>query len=281
MSSENIYKEDFIYLLSDITIRSLIEEASAHPKFGLVTKLSSGKHRDMDYETFAKSIKALRPYINEYAHCGFNFSPNIFNDLRVIGVKAEDAVLKATGGVNTHKGIIFLLGVLLPSIVDVFYKNKPFEGIQDNIKILCKDILDDLKNLDKKSDLTYGERIYLDYGITGIRGVAKSGIALAFDLEKKYELINDKNKLVLNILLNTMSVLDDTVILHRKNIDTLNYVKEKSKYILSKGSSNSEEGMDLIKEFTDECIEMGISPGGSADIVTVVLILMKTRKILI
>ncbi len=270
-------KKSFVDILISMTTQSLVEEVTAHPKFGLVTKLSSGKHKDMNYETFIDSIDVLQPFFVEYALEGYNFDEESFAKLREIGNRAEVCLLEKTQGVNTYKGIIFLLGILLPSIVDCVYNNKSFEDIQKNIKFLCRDILNDFNNIDQKSILTYGERIYLDYGITGIRGVAESGIEIAFDLEKKIELCDNRNDLVIDILLHTMTELDDTVILHKGSIEILNYLKRKSKEIIELGGYATDLGNDCVEKLTQECIMYNVSPGGSADIVTIVLILLKVR----
>ncbi len=275
-SSKEQIRSLFIENLIFNTKKSLIAEVTAHPKFGLVTKLDNGKHKDMDYSTFIKSIEVLVPYFREYAVEGFEFSENTFPKLREIGKRAEDALFEATGGINTYKGIIFLLGILLPSIVDVVFKGKYLEDISENIKLLCNDILDDFKDIDKKEKLTYGEKIYLDYGITGIRGVAHSGIEIAFKLVDRFSLKTGINDLVIDILLNCMANIDDTVILHKSKIETLQYVKKKSSELLELGfySNNEEE----FEAFTKECIELNISPGGSADIVTVILLLLKIKE---
>ncbi len=277
-------KSEFIRQLVSITSQSLLEEVSAHPKFGLVTKVNSGKHKDMDYFTFVDSIEVLEPYFVEYGYEGFYFNEDTFSKLREIGIRAEKDLLEKTKGVNTYRGVIFLLGVLLPSIVDVIYNNKPFEDIQENIKNLCKDILKDFDKLEEKiknnEPLTYGEKIYKEHGITGIRGVAKSGINIAFELETQFRNSKSKiNDLVIDILLNSMSTLEDTVILHKHSVETLNYIKEKSCDIINIGGYSTNIGKKSIECFTDECIKLNLSPGGSADIVTIVLILIKVRHL--
>ncbi len=219
--TKSTIKNAFVDILVSITSQSLLEEVSAHPKFGLVTRVNSGKHKDMDYNTFLESIVVLKPYFEEYAFEGYNFNEDTFLKLRRIGTRAESTLLEKTYGVNTYKGIIFLLGILLPSIVDSVYNGKTFVDIQENIKFLCKDILMDFKNISEKDTLTYGEKIYLEYGITGVRGVAESGIKIAFDLENKFKLSKNRNDLVINILLQAMATLDDTVILHKGTIVTI------------------------------------------------------------
>ncbi len=278
----NTIKNTFIINLVSITTQALLDEVSAHPKFGLVTKESSGKHKDMDFNTFIDSIDVLKPYFEEYCYEGFSFNEHTFGKLREIGIRAEKTLLEKTKGVNTYRGVIFLLGILLPSIVETVYNDKPFENIQENIKFLCKDILKDFNKLDEKIknniSLTYGEKIYKEHGITGVRGVAQSGINIAFELEPQFSNSKAKiNELVIDILLNSMARLEDTVILHKHTIETLNYVKTKSYDIIKIGGYSTNIGKKSVECFTDECVKLNISPGGSADIVTIVLILIKIR----
>ncbi len=272
-------KSYFIDNLVDYAISSLKQEVMAHPKFGLVTKESNGKHKDMDYNTFLISIEAMKPYLYEFANEGFSFNDNTFNNVREIGKRAEINMLKATNGINTHKGAIFLFALLLPSIVNVIYNGEPFKNIQKNIKFLSRNILDDFKNLEYKSELTYGEKIYLKYGITGIRGVAKDGMDIAFNLTEKF--LNDKsckNILAINILINVMSKIDDTVILHNGTIQTVHYIKKEVNNIISVGGFNTQEGKKKTFNLTEECIKLNISPGGSADLVSIILTLIEVRK---
>ncbi len=277
--SIKLVKSYLVDTLVNYTVDSLKSEINAHPKFGLVTKKSNGKHKDMDYNTFLVSIEAIKPYLYEYAKEGFTLNNSTFNKLREIGKNAESAMLRKTNGINTYKGVIFLFGLLLPSIVDVIYNKKSFDQVKENIKFLSRDILDDFKNLKYKNDLTYGEEIYIKYGITGIRGVAKSGIDIAFVLLEKFIYDeSDENTLVINILMNVMILTDDTVILHNKPIEILDYVKRKIAYIISIGGCNSEEGIKEINTFTKKCIELNISPGGSADLVSIILTLIKVKK---
>lgn len=287
-TSKQLIKEGFVELLVSYTKKALVEEVRAYPKFGLVTSINSGKHIDMDYNTFLKSIDAIEPFLREYAYVGFNLSEESLLLLREIGIRAEKSMFNATNGVNTHKGIIFLLGFLLPSIVDYIYNSKNFNSIQNGIKLLSKDILNDFSHIEKKENLTNGEKIYLNYGITGIRGIIHNGLEISFNILKGTTFIDknkiqldkdeDLNELVIEILLLSMQEIDDTVILNKSDIETLNYVKKIASNILNIGGYKTSIGKVFIDKFTQECIRMNISPGGSADIVTTVLLLHIVRQ---
>ncbi|MGQ3055336.1 MAG: triphosphoribosyl-dephospho-CoA synthase, partial [Roseateles sp.] len=92
---------------------ALHDELALTPKPGLVTLTDRGSHADMDAHTFMRSLFALRSYfvrIAELGACGASFA-----ELERCGIAAEARMLAATGGVNTHRGAIFMLGLLCAS----------------------------------------------------------------------------------------------------------------------------------------------------------------------
>ena len=91
-------------------IRALYAELALHPKPGLVSPLDSGSHDDMDMTTFMRSLFALRGYYRDIAAAGARGAD--FAMLQALGIAAERRMLAATGGVNTHRGAIFGLGLL-------------------------------------------------------------------------------------------------------------------------------------------------------------------------
>ena len=89
---------------------ALVAELETWPKPGLVSHVDSGSHDDMDHTTFRRSTAAIRPFFASLAIAGAAGAE--MERLRQIGRDAEDAMLAATGGVNTHRGAIFGLGLL-------------------------------------------------------------------------------------------------------------------------------------------------------------------------
>ena len=91
-------------------MRSLYDELSLYPKPGLVSLVDNGSHCDMDAGTFMRSLFALRRYFFHIAAAGAANAP--FSELKRLGIAAERRMLAATGGVNTHRGAIFCIGML-------------------------------------------------------------------------------------------------------------------------------------------------------------------------
>ncbi len=270
-------QNDLITLVVNSVTNAMINEVSAHPKFGLVTKTSSGKHQDMDYNTFITSINALKPYFNEYAMQGFDIDENTFTKLREIGIRAESAMFEETNHVNTHKGSIFILGFVIPSVINAVYNNKPFEEIKSIISFLAKDIMLDFNHQTKSK--TIGEEAYARYKISGVRGEVTEGLVKVFNGVREFENYNgDINSKVIDLLIYFMSQLNDTVILHHQDIGFLDYVKSIGKEIIDAGGCMCEDGKELVELYTNEFIELNISPGGSADMVIATLAMLEIKK---
>ena len=103
--------------LSSLALQSILYEISLTPKPGLVDKLSSGVHSDMNYSTFLNSTAAISAYFNDLVQAGFAFDENDMTKalpvIRNIGLRMEKSMFRSTNQVNTQKGIIFLMGLSL------------------------------------------------------------------------------------------------------------------------------------------------------------------------
>ncbi|MDO9428330.1 MAG: triphosphoribosyl-dephospho-CoA synthase, partial [Methylobacterium sp.] len=91
-------------------VEALRLEIETYPKPGLVSHVDRGSHADMDAGTFRASAAALLPSFADLARAGATGAG--MSALRRIGIEAEAAMREATGGVNTHRGAIFGLGLL-------------------------------------------------------------------------------------------------------------------------------------------------------------------------
>jgi triphosphoribosyl-dephospho-CoA synthase len=97
-------------LIAAAAVRALLEELATWPKPGLVSHVDNGSHDDMDAAMLRRSAEVLGPFFEELARAGSDHDS--MASLRAIGLRAEAAMLTSTGGVNTHRGTIFGLGLL-------------------------------------------------------------------------------------------------------------------------------------------------------------------------
>ena len=204
------------FILNEV-MSYIFEELEMFPKFGLVTHQNDGIHQDMNYETFVSSTFALKPFIKQFILYGINDEDNPLR-LQEIGKKAEEAMFKVTNNVNTQKGLIFALGIFLPAFTKAITNNlEEFDVINEIIQLSEHIIGDYYQTIDSKDILSNGDYIYTKYGIKGIRGEALKGFPLVFDTKdnKDVSSINRPYEYLLEI----MSSLDDTTIIHKKGID--------------------------------------------------------------
>jgi len=259
--------------LSVLAQQAILAEISLTPKPGLVDRLSSGSHSDMNYQTFVDSTAAISPGFDELVREGFAFQEDDLSKalprLREIGLKMEAAMFAATGNVNTQKGIIFLMGLSLFACGKLFSKNDHFqaEEFRNIIKGICKDLVKNEMVSTSTSGKSHGEKIFLKYGFSGARGEAESGFAAVFDFGLPQMLQSGKidDETLTKCLLAIAANNNDTNILFRSNPEVLGTFKNLCKIALEDFNPTN------YSVLFDVCKQENISPGGSADLLAVTI----------
>lgn len=270
--------------ISTLAKKALIYEVLLTPKPGLVDRNNSGAHGDMDIYTFMDSILSFENYFYNCIKEGYLYNGDdyfeILNSIRPIGILAEDRMFKITGGINTHKGAIFIFGILNSAIGSLIREEKELsiDSISLRSSEISDKILDDFKLIhNKKTGLSYGESQFMKFGILGIRGEAKSGFP---SIKSAYKIFTEIIKLGYDekvamgeSLIELMSILSDTNIIGRKGVEGINYLKDKAEIIKSFGGYKSETGILKLYDIDEEFIRNDISPGGCADLAAATLFL--------
>lgn len=275
--------------ISQTAYTALMEEVGTTPKPGLVDRHDNGAHKDMCYDTFAASTKAIVPYLAEMAELGLQWtgSPeDLFGAVRPIGIQAETAMFKATSGVNTHKGLIFSLGIIMSAAA--WYYNNSHTFHAEEILKLCGQMTrlpleKDFQKIDLTAPKTHGEKLFALYGCKGIRGEAQSGFSsvrnISLPVLKQAEKSgNNTNNAFIQTLLTLMAHVDDTNVLIRTDHLSLLYVKEQAARILSLGGAETEAGLDAVRALNEDFIARNISPGGCADLLAVTIFLWRLEQ---
>ena len=268
--------------------QAILLEVSTHPKPGLVTRLSNGAHKDMSIFTFMMSSAVLSKAFNDLQDIGQAHRgtlAELFCKLRSYGIGAEAELLRVTKGVNTQRGILFAGGIV--SAVSGYAMNMGLsrDALLPMIKEMAAGLVaKELKNLDHAA-MTAGEKLYYKYGITGIRGevengfpsVVNYGLPALEDAFNKGATINDA---LVHALISLMTVVEDSNVIWRTDYDTLLEVQRIAKNILSLGSVFTEKGRMAIAETERYFLQRHISPGGSADLlsVTITLYLLEHKE---
>ena len=277
-------------IITDSFLQGVLFEACLDDKPGLVTSKNNGSHQDMSIITFMSGAVALSPAFYELSYIATEHRDDIkllLPKLREIGIKYDNRLLSFTGGVNTHRGTLFING-LLSALVGYISSGFSIESdlydfnsinflnkLSNNLKDLTRGIIETELITPSKLNLpikTYGERLYREYGVTGIRGEVENGLPSLFNhalptLEKSLSSGMSLSESMLNSLFSIMSVLDDTTVYRRGGHAGSVYVKSISNDILDAGILTV-KGKKLIEEFKSEAKKRNLSPGGSADILS-------------
>ncbi|MCF6459941.1 triphosphoribosyl-dephospho-CoA synthase CitG [Clostridium sp. Cult3] len=267
--------------IAELALKSMLYEVVTAPKPGLVDSYNTGSHKDMDVFTFIDSSISLYPYMYKCSRLGYRYGRNnpdeLFKYLRDIGIKAERVMFSATKGVNTQKGLIFILGIICANAArQISSDNKICIGELCRLSSnMVQGIVDrELVYLDKtkKPDkLTAGEIIYLKYGITGIRGEVENGFPTVrkYGLPKLYSSLDrglSLNNAFVNTLLQIMIYAEDTNVVWRGGMEALELMQNSAKKALNLGGITTTKGKNAIEKMDRLFIEKTISPGGSADL---------------
>lgn len=267
--------------LGALAVQSLLYEVSASPKPGLVDRENSGSHRDMDFFTFLRSTAVLQPYFTQLARLGMetaHLSPaEAFQRMRLPGKLAEQAMYGATGGVNTHKGAIFTLGILCAAAGRLPKDRRTPEAICRECAAMTAGIVSrELTGTPVEQATTNGQKLYAQYGITGIRGQAEAGFPAVLHtglpmLQESLARGRSLNDAACTALLHLMCVTQDTNLITRANPGRWRATVEQVQTLLRATPCPTEE---QLRELDREFIRDNLSPGGSADLLAASLFLL-------
>lgn len=255
---EYIPESSIPYLVVDLAERALRLELDTTPKPGLVDRQDNGAHKDMDYALMSKSISALRPYLTRLAvESAKDIDPA---KIKEIGIEAEKAMLKATGGVNTHKGALFCIGLSVAAASCLACSTGAVEAYS------FKELVSRAASEIPAARGTHGAEAKRSFKAVGALENARAAYPELFaDWLPYYRSLEGDPFRCHKTLLHIMTTLDDTNILHRRGAEGLARAKSEAARLLE---DFSESGLSsLNKDFIRE----NISPGGSADMLSLTI----------
>jgi holo-ACP synthase/triphosphoribosyl-dephospho-CoA synthase len=280
---ENFLKESLQTRVSSAVVRALIGEVAVTPKPGLVDRANNGSHRDMDFFSFIDSTAAILPFFRECAVAGFErrVKPGeLFDSLRLGGKIAELDMGEASGGANTHRGLIFSLGVLSAAYGSLYRQEPGLDALLEQCRAMTSRLAEDFSHAGLS--LSHGGKIYSRLGMSGIRGEVSAGFPTVHAhslpvLKKMLEAGHSMNDAGIAAFLSLLAHTDDTNIVHRAGKAALERIREDAASFLS-----SEPGMEAMRgkavALDREFIEKNISPGGCADLLAVTFFLYQLER---
>ncbi|WP_312429983.1 triphosphoribosyl-dephospho-CoA synthase [Lacrimispora sp.] len=270
-------KAEYADWIGERAKQSLLEEVYTTPKPGLVDLLTNGAHKDMDFHSFEQSASVLEPYFKKMAALGVEGTQepeDLFLQIRRVGIVAECAMLRVTGGVNTHKGAIFTIGILCASAGRCyarFGKVTIQDLIQMEQRMVRTTLLRELTVLRNQIPESNGCRNLIGYNSWGIRGEAIGGYRSVTEIAlpilicgRKKE--SDWNLIKLQALLALMSVVDDGNVLARRGKEGLETVKLLAGKFLEEGGAYGHGAIKKLQDMDELFTRENYSSGGCADL---------------
>ena len=256
------------YIIGHLASMALQAELDTTPKPGLVDRNDNGAHRDMDYALMRRSIQALHPYFVRLAQIGFDNPQPRHDEIQQVGIEAEQAMFKATGGVNTHKGALFSIGLAAVALGGMACSNNAqLHSLSNSIASLAC--------LFPDTSGTHGSKAKANNKLKGALDNAREGYPQLFKAWLPFYLdrLAEVDRYALHkTLLRIMCDLDDTNIVYRTSMETMQEVQAEARRMLEHIPETTHFEAALQAMNTDY-IRRNISPGGSADMLSLVVFL--------
>jgi triphosphoribosyl-dephospho-CoA synthase len=256
-------------------------ELETWPKPGLVSHVDRGSHDDMDAAAFRRSATAIRPHLQRLADeaaCGCGMGR-----LRTIGLEAEAAMLKATSGVNTHRGAIFGLGLLCAAagaraggLVD---PRAPLGTVVS--RLWSGDILDGPVLMH-----SHGSAARRRFGSGGARAEASTGFPNVYQVglpalrRGALAVPGDAEAARVEACFALIASLEDTNLLHRGGLDGLRFARQATKQFLDEGGVGAPNWRTRARSVHMSFVARRLSPGGSADLLAMSLFVQAYEGVL-
>lgn len=272
------------YIIGHLASMALQAELDTTPKPGLVDRNDNGAHRDMDHALMQRSIQALHPYFVRLAQLGFTDKQPYHDEIVNIGIEAEREMFKATGGVNTHKGALFSIGLAAVALAgEAFCRITQAErcGTMAYDDVNSKQIqsfsnsIASLARLFPDTNGTHGSKAKANNILKGALDNAREGYTQLFKAWLPFyidRIAEGDNYALHKTLLRIMCDLDDTNIVYRTSMETMQEVKTEARQMLDT-SRNIVNFEAALQAMNTDYIHRNISPGGSADMLSLVVFL--------
>jgi triphosphoribosyl-dephospho-CoA synthase len=265
--------------LGSAAVAALYDELALAPKPGLVSFADNGSHLDMDARTFLRSLFALRHSYPRFAMLGAHGAP--FSVLAREGQAAEARMLAATGGINTHRGAVFMLGLLCASAGALRAAGRPLQPdalrrtlvARWGAALAARDGVCAQAGIDGRATpaVSHGGQAAHTHGLRGANAEAAAGMPVLFDcalpaLQQTLAAGLPARAARLQAFFATLSVLDDTNLAHRGGLEGLHWAQAQARTWLALGGAHAPDAVARAHRIHRAFIQRRLSPGGAADV---------------
>jgi triphosphoribosyl-dephospho-CoA synthase len=269
--------------LADLAVEALIDEADLSPKPGLVDRRGRGAHPALHLGLLHASALSLWPMFKEMAEAAQahgEVSQSLREALGRIGRDGEEEMLRITGGVNTHRGAIWSLGLLTAAAALDAQAGKPAAVALRAARIA---MLGD-RAAPTNGD-SHGAQVCRLYGVRGAREEAQLGFPSVIQqalpqLQRSREAAAGEQNARLDALLAIMASLADTCVLYRAGLAGLSSMQGGARAVLKAGGCASLDGRRHLRQLDYDMLRLRASPGGAADLLAASLFLDRLQPAL-
>ncbi|GAB7528077.1 triphosphoribosyl-dephospho-CoA synthase [Pseudomonas sp. 3A(2025)] len=260
--------------LADLAVEALIDEAELSPKPALVDRRSGGAHRDMHLGLMHASALSLWPAFKQMAEAAVEqgeVGQSLREALGRLGREGEAEMLRVTGGVNTHRGAIWALGLLVAAVALAPEDLTPASVCLRAARLA---LIDDRQALPAVA--SHGREVARRYGAQGAREQAQQGFPAVtqyalVQLQRSRAAGSGEQNARLDALLAIMTSLTDTCVLYRAGIEGLHAMQHGAQRVLDAGGSASLAGRRQLQALDRQLTGLNASPGGAADLLAACL----------
>jgi triphosphoribosyl-dephospho-CoA synthase len=263
-------------LIADQAVLALLHELAVWPKPGLVSHVDSGSHTDMDAAMVQASAVSLRPFFGELARAGQDGAD--MGRLRTIGLRAEAAMLAVTGGVNTHRGAIFGLGLLCAAageVAEISAEGAAVAPVRLGAVVRRRWAAEIERG--PIPLFSHGAAALRRYGAGGARAEAAGGFRSVYEVgwpalrEGRSLQPDDPDAARVQACFALIAAVSDTNLLHRGGADGLRYAAEAASLFLSQGGVGGPDWRRRAAVVHAAFVARRLSPGGCADLLAMTL----------
>ena len=270
------HERAFCLAIARQAVRSLYAELTLYPKPGLVSLVDNGSHDDMTAETFMRSLFALRHYFVHITRAGMEEAP--FSTLKRLGIEAEERMLRATGGINTHRGAVFCLGLLCAAIGSCRVGGIPLTpgAIRAALLLRWADAL--AAHTHPRAADSHGLRVARRYAASGAREEAALGLPSVFEvalpaLRRTLAAGRGTRRARVDALFALMGHISDTNLYHRGGEEGASTVRRHARAFIASGGTASDDWEARALACHRRFVAARLSPGGAADLLAAACLL--------
>ncbi|MFZ6687835.1 triphosphoribosyl-dephospho-CoA synthase MdcB [Undibacterium sp. SXout11W] len=259
-----------------MALRSLYAELVLYPKPGLVSLRDNGSHTDMTATTFFRSLFSLRHYFLAMANAGIGDGD--FQTLKNLGIVAEQQMLRATQGVNTHRGAIFCLGLLCAAAGRCLSQGVALRAQNIRAALLehwGAELLAHsnaaLKLIANQQTKSHGLQVAQNYAISGAREEAAAGFPSVFELAlprlmQSLDQGRSHTEAQIDSLFMLMAHMHDTNLYYRGGVAAAEFSRQSARAFLAAGGTEQTDWLAQAEHCHREFVQRRFSPGGAADL---------------